>query len=318
MVARSKVVTAKWSVPSKEPEDLPDFLSNDEIVDKAGGLPRGVFRVWVKQITVNKNKNDDDMLRVTAEIFETDKSKKVYNGYTFWENQNVTESGAAFLKRFLNSMGATWKDFNERTKMVNATTLEPTKIISIGSANFNGAKKVLAVISTKIEEYKGEERAAVSRWLPPKDSDEAEVDGDDDDLGEGDEDLEEVEEEAGGLEEELDGLTLVELRKRAKENDPKVKTIGLKKDGLIELIIGQESLDEGLEEEELEDDDDDAAEEELREELAELELIDLKRRAKGNGEKVAVLKPIKDKDKLIDIIVEQELSAEADDNEPPF
>ena len=60
MVARSKVVTAKWGVASKEPDDLPDFLSNEEIVEKMGGEPKGVFRVWIKKMTVVKNKNDDE------------------------------------------------------------------------------------------------------------------------------------------------------------------------------------------------------------------------------------------------------------------
>jgi hypothetical protein len=345
MVARSKVVTAKWGVPAKEPEDLPDFLSNEEIEEKMGGAPRGVFRVWVKKITVVKNRNDDDMLKITAEIFETDKSKKGYNGWVFWENQNVTEAGASFLKQFLKSMGASWSDFQQRTKLKNQNSAtEPTEVVAIGPVNFAGSKKVLAKVTTKMGKAQNgyEAKMEIGRWLPKdSDMDESEdIEEEEDELLEDeeeleDEELEEVDEdeeleeedeeedeedEEAELREELNGLSLPDLRKRAKTNDADVKTVGLKKAALIDLIVGQESLDEdeeeleGEEEEELEDD----GEDELREELSGLTIGALKQRAKANGEKVAVLKPMKDKAKVIDLIVEQELNGEADDEEPPF
>jgi hypothetical protein len=333
MVARSKVVTAKWGVPAKEPEDMPDFLSNEEIVDKMGGDPRGVFRVQVKKITVVKNKNKDDMLKITAEIAETDKAKKGFNGYAFWDQQNVTDQSAPFLKQFLRSIGATWKDFNEKTKMTPMTTTDPCEIHAIGPVNFAGSKKVFAMVSAKLDNYNGNERAIIGRWLPPKDDAGEEADEDeeleddelDDELEEsedGDEELdEEGEDEEAELREELEALSLVNLRKRAKANDDDAITTGLKKPALIDMIVGQEIELEDEDDEDFEDEDeeDDGAEEELREELDALTLAELKRRAKANGETVAVLKPIKDKGKLVDMIVEQELAGdEEDDEEPPF
>lgn len=343
MVARSKVVTAKWGVPAKEPEDMPDFLSNEEIVDKMGGDPRGVFRVQVKKITVVKNKNNDDMLKITAEISETDKAKKGYNGYAFWDQQNVTDQSAPFLKQFLRSIGASWADFNARTKMTPMTKTEPGVIQAIGPVNFAGSKKVFAVVSVKHDSYQGNERAVIGRWLPPKDDaepeEEEELDDDelddeelDDDLeeseGDEDEELEDDEEgedaddEEAELREELEAETLAALRTRIKDNakeagEPAPKLTGLKKPALIDMVVEQELLLD--DEEEPEDEGDDEAEEELREELGELTLAQLKQRAKKNGAKVAVLKPMKDKDALIDMVVEQELGDEdADDEEPPF
>lgn len=335
MVARSKVVTAKWGVPPKEPEDLPDFLSNEEIAEKMGGEPKGVFRVWIKKLTVVKNKNDDDMIKVVAEIFETDKEKKGYNGWAFWTQENVTEASAAFLKQFLKSFGASWADFNARTKMIPATKLDPAQITAIGKVNFAGTKKVLARVTVGMGRASGgyEARTEIRRWLPlDTDMDESEdVEEEDelllDDEEELDEDLEEVEEDDGEedleegdeeaeLREELEELGLPDLRKRVKTNDADAKTTGLKKAELIDLIVEQELLldeeEEELDEEEEELDGDEDAEAELREELEALTIGKLKVRAKDNGAKVAVLKPITQKDKVIDIIVQQEL------NEPPF
>lgn len=343
MVARTKVVTAKWGVGSKEPEDLPDFLSNEEIVEKMGGEPKGVFRVWIKKMTVVKNKNDDDMIKMTCEIFDADKEKKGYNGFALWENQNVTEEGAKFLKQFLKSFGATWADFQQRTKMVPETKLDPAQITAIGKVNFAGTKKVLARAVIGMDKGGGgyEPKASVRRWLPlDADMDSSEDIEEDEELAEDeeleDEDLEEVEddgdedlEEEDGdeaeaeLREELDGLGIVDLRKRAKTNDADFKTTGMKKPELIDAIVEQELLvddeDELLEDEDEElEEDDEAAEEELREELSSLTIGALKKRAKDNGAKVAVLNKMKDKAKVIDLVVEQELSDEGDDEDPPF
>lgn len=345
MVARTKVVTAKWGVPSKEPEDLPDFMSNEEIAEKMGGDPRGVYRIWIKKLTVVKNKNDDDMIKIVAEIFETDKEKKGYNGWAFWTQQNVTEQGASFLKQFLKSFGASWADFQQRTKMIPETKLDPAQITAIGKANFAGTKKILARASVGMGRASGgyEARTEIKRWLPlDADMDDSEDIEDDEEILDDeeleDEDLEEVEddeelededeeeadEEEAELRESLSSLGLPALRKRVKTNDADAKTTGLKKDALIDLIVEQELLvddeDEELDEDEDEEleEDDEAAEEELREELSGLTIGALKKRAKENGEKVAVLNKMKDKAKVIDLVVEQELNAEGDDEEPPF
>jgi hypothetical protein len=338
MVARGKVVVAKWGVPSKEPEDVPDFLSNEEISEKMGGDPKGVYRLKLKKLTVVKNKNNDDMIKIVCEIFETDKEKKGYNGWAFWTQENVTEESAGYLKTFLRSFGASWADFNLRTKVTPETKTEPAQIVSIGKVNFTGAKPVLvrATVGMGRAQNGSEAQAEVKRWLPPADADagaEDIEDGDeelldDEDLGEDeveeveDGELEEGDEEEAELREELEALTIVDLRKRVKTNDADYKTVGLKKPALIDVIVEQELLldDEEEPEEELAEDEDDGGEAELREELEALTIGALKQRAKANGEKVVVLKPIKDKAEVIDIIVTQELLGDDDEDgeEPPF
>lgn len=336
MVARTKVVTAKWGVPSKEPEDLPDFMSNEEIAEKMGGDPKGIYRLWLKRMQVVKNKNDDDMIKIVAEVFETDKEKKGYNGFAFWTQENVTEESAGYLKRFLAALGVSWDDFQSRTKMTAATKTEPAEITAIGKLNFAGTKKVLARASVGMGRAQNgyEARTEVKRWIPAakdEDLDEEEIEDGDEELEDEDledADLEEVEEgededleddEEAELREELDALGIVDLRKRAKSNDADFKTTGLKKPDLIDAIVEQEILldDEEEPDEELEDD---GAEDELREELDALTIGKLKIRARDNGAKVALLKPIKDKAEVIDIIVTQELGGdgEEDGEEPPF
>lgn len=343
MVARGKVITAKWGVPAGEPDDLPDFMSNEEIVEKMGGEPKGVFRVLIKKMIVVKNSNDNDMIKVTAEINETDKAKKGYNGFVFWENQNITEKSAPFLKQFLKSFGVSWEDFQKRTKLTPETATEPAQVISMGSVKIDSGK-VFARITTK---WQGEQngyqaKTVVGRWLPQADDvedelaeaddeelDDEELDGEEEELeeGEDEESEDEADEEEAELREELEGLSLLALKKRVKANAEEAeetvpKMAGLKKPELIDLVVGQEILLD--DEEELEDEDeeegDDEAESELREELAGMTLSALKQRAKKNGEKVAILRPIKGTEEVIEIIVAQELGdgEDEDGEEPPF
>lgn len=316
MAARSKVVKAKWGVSSGEPEDLPDFLSNDEIVQKMNDQPpRGVFRLQLKgRPTVAKNKNGDDMIKMILEVNDPAKDKKGYNGFALWENQNVTDQSKPFLLKWLKSLGVTWRDFNINTKKTNNPgDLIPDEILSIGNVTFGGQKKVylLAALGRKPAHGDYEEGTEVKRWVPKED---AQADEPDDEEEE-DESAEDTESEEDELREELDGLSPAVLRKRVKENDEDAKTTGLKKPDLIDLIVEQEL---GEEDEEEDEDESDDAEEELREELSDLSLAQLKKRAKDNGRKIAEVRKAGEDD-LIEMIVEDELDeSEEDDNEPPF
>jgi hypothetical protein len=329
----AKVVKAKWSIGSDKPEDLPDFLSNDEILEKNGDkYPRGRFRLWVKEITVKVNNSGDDMMVIRCEINETDKVKKSYNGWFLITNQNITDKGKPYLLKFLKGLGVTWDDFMDNTRQTPATSIEPTKILSIGSVKFTGNAKVYADALLVKDTYNDQERSQIGRWIPKsKDSDEEEIDEeeetDDEELeeeddSEEDEDEVEMSDEEAELREELEALTKVKLKARAKANGAKLAEYkDLDEEGLIDLIVEQEiEEEEDDEEDEDEDedeaDDDGAAEEELREELSGLTIAQLKARAKANKRKLAEYKTAKTPE-LIEMIVEDELGAE-DDDEPPF
>jgi hypothetical protein len=328
----ARVVKAKWGIGSDKPEDLPDFLTNDEILEKNGEkYPRGRFRLHIKEITVKKNNSDNDMMVIRCEVNETDKAKKSYNGWFLITNQNITDQGKPYLLKFLKAIGATWNDFMENTRTTPETSVEPTKILSIGPVKFTGNAKVYADALLVKDVYKDEERSQIGRWVPKSaDSDEEEVEETEEEEleeeeAEAEEEAEEEElemsEEEEELREELEDLTKVKLKARAKKNGATLKDYkDLDEEGLIDLIVEQEieleDEEEPDEEEEEETEDDSEAEDELREELDGLTIAALKSRAKKNKRKLAEYKTAK-KPELIEMIVEDELGGE-DENEPPF
>jgi len=93
------------------------------------------------------------------------------------------------------------------------------------------------------------------------DDDDEEYEGDDE---ADDEEYEDAEEDEEDEEEDLTALTLVELRKRAKGLG--LDTDGVKKADLIDLILEEESAEEGDDEDEDLDDDDDLDDEDLEDE----------------------------------------------------
>lgn len=336
-----KNAKVKWAIGGSEPDDLPDFLSNDDIVKKnKGKLPtKGRTRVLVKKVTVKENRNGDDMLTVTCEIAES-KGKKPgpFDGYAMWERLNVTEQGAPYLKRFLTAIGVKWSDFIKNT--VRDETAEPNVITKIGKVNL--AKPVEAFVSIRhTTDQNDEPQAEVGRFLPPADEDEDD-DVDDDDVEEDDDDVEVDEDEEDDSEEddedsededdededddedeeddeddeealrdELKSLKIPALKKRALRGGADEDDLPGKKPALIDLIVGLELGDEDDEEEDEdeEDDDDKPDEEELREELKGLGIQELRDRCGENGRKRPKLKGLK-KPELIDLIIEDEV--------PPF
>lgn len=316
----------KWAVGKDEPEDLQDFTSNDEIVGEHGLPKSGIVRLRIKQVTNTVNKNKDAMIKILAVHEDSSKDRKKFNGYAFFENQNVTDVGAPYLKKFLNAIGASWADF--RLKTVEDASEKPPVILRIGNVKFDGKKPVYAWASiTKENSEEYGERMKVARWVIRTTQDEAEGDEIEPDEGEEAEaDMEVDEEEAAAeefdedeLREELAGEKPIALRKRLREDygfkpaDYK----GLDQDDLVELIVGQaaEAAEAAEEEAEEAGEDEENGEEdpnaELREELAELTLPKLKARARKAGLKVAQLRGL-DEDEIIDLIVEEE------GEEPPF
>lgn len=344
-----KQAPVKWAIGGTEPDDLPDFVSNDDIVGKAGLPPKGRHRFLVKKVTTKENKNGDQMLTVTCELADKGKKKDTpWNGYTCWERLNVTEQGAPYLKRFLTALGVKWGDFVKNT--VADETTDPTTITKIGKVNFASSKGVEVWASVKHgTDNNDDDVAEIGRFVPaPEDADESDDDDDDDedeelevsdddddedadeedeeddeddaedsddedeedDDAEAEEDDEDSEEE---LREELKALGLPKLRKRALASGADEDDLdGKKKPGLIDLIVGLElESDEDDEEEEDEDEEADTEEleAELREELQALSIGELRTRAQKNKIKKAAVAG-KKKPAIIDLIVQAEI--------PPF
>lgn len=350
MAAKGKKnAKVKWAIGGSEPDDLPDFQSNDDIVKKNKGAlpPKGRTRVLVKKVTSKENKNGDQMLTVTCEIAEKgSKKEQAFNGYAMWERLNVTEQGAPYLKRFLKAIGVSWNDFINKT-VADESDEKQTVITKIGKVNLT--KPVEAWVSIKHGVNQADEdEAEVGRFLEPADdepddsdddgddSDDDDDDGidtgddDDDDDGDDDDDSddddsdddddddesdddEEAEEE---LRAELKPLKVGALRKRAiragvDEDDLE----GLKKGGLIDAIVEAELGDDDDDDDDEgegddDDDDDDTVDpEELKAELKGLDLTTLRNRARANGRKNSDLKGAK-KPALIKFILEDEI--------PPF
>lgn len=338
-----KNAKVKWAIGGAEPDDLPDFQSNDDILRKNKGAlpPKGRTRVLIKKVTSKENKNGDQMLTVTCEIAEKgSKADQKFNGYAMWERLNVTEQGAPYLKRFLTAIGATWNDFISKT--VADETEDPMVITKIGSVKID--KQPEAWVSVKHgTDMNDEEVAEVGRFLPPQDedddisdddddedddddieveeddeddedSDDSDDDDDDDEDDEDDEEDEDEDEEDDSEEElrsELKGLKVPALRKRAIRAGADEDDMPSKKADIIDLIVELELEDEDEDEEDEDEDGDEEEvdEDELREELKGMDLKSLRDRARLNGRKASDLKGAK-KPALIDMIVEDEI--------PPF
>lgn len=343
-----KNAKVKWAIGGVEPDDLPDFQSNDDIIRKnKGALPaKGRTRILVKKITSKANKNGDQMLTVTAEIAEgTAKKPGSHDGYAMWERLNVTEQGAPYLKRFLTAVGVTWNDFINKT-VADESDEKFSVITKIGSVKFD--KPVVAYASIKHGvDNNDEEVAEIGRFMPPpEDEDDEPDDAEDDDDDEDDEDIEEADDEdaddddedsdddededsdedddeddedgddedddedaEAALREELDDLKLPALKKRAIRAGADADDIPAKKGKVIDLIVELELEDSDDDDEDDDDDDDRPDPDELKAELKGLDLTELRNRARANGRKATDLKGAK-KPALIAFILEDEI--------PPF
>lgn len=289
----------KWAMGSSEPDDLQDFLSNDDIVKKnkkKGEVMwpgKGPHTFVIKRLTVKDNRNGDPRISVMAIMQNGKKADGAsWNGYLIWDGFNVNEQGAPYLKRFLKALGLTWDDFIKRTKAV--TDGDKQQIVQIGKVKFGeDATKDPTVVGTikvkDADDYNDDEHMEIARWIPVDDGEEEEVEDADEDEDEEDDDVE-VDEDDDDEDEEED-----EDEEDDEDDDE------------------DEDEDEEDDDEEEEEDEDDE-EEELRAELKPLTVADLKKRAiritkrlKGDTDEVPTKKAA-----LVDYIVQCELG------EPPF
>lgn len=266
-----KAKPVKWSLGSEEPEDLQDFLSNDDIVakhKKRGEVlwpKRGPHTFAVKKLMVKANRNGDPRISVMLILQNPKKDDAAtWNGYLVWDGFNVAEGPSLrFLKRFLSALGLTWDDFKDKSKVVEEDA-ERQSLVQIGRVKFGeGATKdplVRATVKVQpADDYNDDEHMEIARFLPLADDEEEEEE--EDDANEPDED--EVEEDEADEEDEDD------------EDDED---------------SDDDDDDDDEEEEDEEDEEDDDEDEELREELQGLKIVDLNKRAL-RGLKKAKVKP---------------------------
>lgn len=321
-MAKRKV---KWAVSKDEPDDLQDFQSNDEIVGEHGWPKPGLVRLRIKQITHVENRAGDPMLKVLAIHDDESKDRKKFNGFALFENQNVTDVSEQFLKRFINSIGASWADFRLRT--VEDTDEDPVRVIKIGDVDLSDKAKKPVYAWASIRKRNSEEYGEsmeVSRWVVRVDKDADEEAAEDEEIAEAEEEeaeaeVEEVEaeeedEDVTELREELDGLKAMDVRKRLRDDHgwKPADYKGFTKEQLVDAVIGETFGEEEADEEE--------AEEEEEEEGSD-------RRAELDAMKDAALKKLlrdeygytasdykgHEHGDLVDLILEEE-----DEGEPPF
>lgn len=138
-----------------EPDDLPTF-------DDYTGPPltAGVWGGKVVFVKIAQNRNDDDMFKILLRVDGMEGNRAKYNGAVVWVNQNVTEQGAPYLKKFLEAIGAKWGDLGS----VVTDESDPPIITKIGKLKLNGENPIVFV--TKMGTYQGERRAELARFLP--------------------------------------------------------------------------------------------------------------------------------------------------------
>lgn len=172
---------ANWGI-SDEPDDLDSFDVYDG--DKP---PPGVYLGKMTRLQVKANKHGDPMLNALILVDEPKSSKKAqYNGYAIWDNKNVTEQGAPYVKAMLKALGLTWAEFQTKTilegKMPAKKEDTPARVMKIGSVKFNDGDDVPVKVATKDNTYEGETRLQVTQYLEVRSSREAET-ADDTDEG---------------------------------------------------------------------------------------------------------------------------------------
>lgn len=164
----------KWAIGGDEPEAAAggDFTPYDGPIP-----PAGIYSCVLKKLWLTENKNGEQMLKGVLEIAEDDKEKKQFNGYGIWFNQNVTEQGAPYVKQFLAGIGATWKEFYEKTVTADDEDNVGLPVTKIGKIKIDGDTEVR--VQGKRGKWDGEVRLEVRSFLPLDDDGDGDGDGDD-------------------------------------------------------------------------------------------------------------------------------------------
>ncbi len=294
-----KAVKVKWALSGEEPGD---FMSNEDLMrknKKKGEVmwpSKGPHRFKVKRLTVKDNKNGDPRISAMLVMDNTKKSDGAnWNGYLIFDGFNVDDgSGMTFLNRFLKALGLSYKnDFLNNTKaVVDEKDKDRQQIVQIGKVKFGEDAKQDPVVEATIivkpeDDYNDDEHMEIRRYLPAS-------------VEEDEEDEEDEAEEAEDFSDEDEDEDDDEDDEDSDDDD-------------------DDSDDEDDEEDEDDEDDDEEDEDEdeeeaLREELSDLKVPALQKRAVrlAKRNKLDVDDVPKKKADLINYIVNVETG------EPPF
>jgi hypothetical protein len=252
-----KAKPIKWSIGADEPEDLQEFLTNDEIVDKhrdkktedIDWIGKGPHRLIVRRLSSKPNRNDDDRVSAMLVLQNNEKgSDQSWNGYVIFDGFNITEQGTPFLKRFLKSIGLTWKDFY--SKADGEEDNGKTNITRIAGKKFDGSGKDVDLRATVVvkpaDDFNDDEHLEIGRYIAAPGMDEDSSSGDEDSADEAATSFGDDSEPKGDrkamekqIKKDLKGMEVPALKKRAKRNDKKADIPDDKK-ALVALILEQE------------------------------------------------------------------------------
>jgi hypothetical protein len=321
----------------------------DQYDEATYGVPKkGPYRVRLRRLEgsetgENSKEPGTPMLKGMLIISEPKGTKKaVYNGYIMNLNRVANEEQAGRMNQFLTALaggpGAKAKALIKAFWTTGCVTDSNGMITKIGTMVIKpDGDGILLGVNTRNDNYNDEKRIAPTSFMAesamPKPAAADEEDDDEEDDGvevvdddedeevvdDEDEETDELSEEEAELMEELDGLTLAKLKARAKANGSKLAEYkALDKDGLIELIMGQEiEVEDDTDEEDEEDEDEpeeDDEQAERREELEALTAAKLRAVAKSLGLKLAEYKG-KDVDELVELILANEFAEDEDEDE---
>jgi len=260
-----------------------------------GEVPEpSVYRTKMKRLHIEgPNKNKDDMLVALCEIAEPDKKngksnpKAQYNGYGIWGRINLTDDNVGRVNQFLMAISGgkkqVLKDWWGGGPRVDDN--DKPNILAVGTFKIDPTGMDLIVNATN-NEYKGKRSLQASQYLLPTQLTSTNTEADEDE----EEDIDEVED----IEEEL-------------EDEDEEEDI---EDDDEDEDDDDEDEDEGDEEEE-------SDEETARQvELEALSLAAVKRAAKEVGLGLADYRG-KDKEEIVDLILDAEFPAEDAEEEEP-
>lgn len=144
-----------WGTKGSEVDEveLDDFPTYDGPVP-----PAGVYRLKVSKVTYKKFSTGSKGLEIMCLIEDNAKDKKQYNGCPVWENVVDTEESQRFIRRWLDAIGATGRDWD------NTVIDKENLVTKFGRITVDGL--YVRALLKRGRNQSDEARAEVNRFLP--------------------------------------------------------------------------------------------------------------------------------------------------------
>jgi hypothetical protein len=132
--------------------------------------PVAPYNIVVKRARMKVNSSGDHMVVYLLEIAEPDGSRKAqYNGYGFWTQYNVTQSGERFLNASLDVIVGKPARVKFWSSAITVDNEAEPNILKIGGKPVVGQK---ARVTTKDKVYQGKADLTPTAWFPYAESEE--------------------------------------------------------------------------------------------------------------------------------------------------